>query len=395
MSCEGKVAIVTGAAGDGIGRSVALTLAREGVRVVVNYRDSSKSARAIIEHIESRGGAALAVEADIFTTDGCNKLAEAAAQQFGHTDICIIGPGAGWHGEPIDKLSPDAAAQDILQEVTPALRLMRILLPGMYKRKWGRIIAIALLPPYDSPAYSYNVAKAARAQLLLQARDQAWEHGVTVNVLPADLATAEGIDAVVTRINTLDRLDLLVNNAGFGTTKPFVELDLDDHEAIISLHIDAVLHTCYAALPGMQARGRGGIINVSSISAFMATPGSVTYAASKAYLVSFSEGLSTEAAGSGVVVQALCPGFTLTEVHDPVASGQQNGLFNPKRVPGWLWMRPEQVAEASLRAMERGKVGVVVPGLHYRLGTAAARSGLVSPGLVARLKAIFLGGKTP
>ena len=202
MSCEGKVAIVTGAAGDGIGRSVALTLAREGVRVVVNYRDSSKSARAIIEHIESRGGAALAVEADIFTTDGCNKLAEAAAQQFGHTDICIIGPGAGWHGEPIDKLSPDAAAQDILQEVTPALRLMRSLLPGMYKRKWGRIIGVALLPPYESPAYSYNVAKAARAQLLLQARDQAWEHGVTVNVIgPGPLPMIENIENAIEQCN--------------------------------------------------------------------------------------------------------------------------------------------------------------------------------------------------
>ena len=221
------------------------------------------------------------------------------------------------------------------------------------------------------------------------------EHNVSVDVLPADLATSEGIAAVVTHINAMDRLDLLINNAGFGTFTPFVELSPEDHDAMISVHIDTVLRTCRAALPGMLVRGRGGIINVASVSAFMATPGSVTYAASKAYLVSFSEGLSAEAAGSGVVVQALCPGFTLTEVHDPVASGQQNGLFNPKRVPGWLWMRPEQVAEASLRAMERGKVGVVVPGLHYRLGTAAARSGLVSPGLVARLKAIFLGGKTP
>jgi uncharacterized protein len=231
-----------------------------------------------------------------------------------------------------------------------------------------------------------------RLQALAAELEQA--HGVAVDVLAADLSAAEGIAAVAARINTMGRLDLLVNNAGFGTAVHFVELDQADHDAMIGVHIEAVLHTCRAALPGMIARGRGAIINVSSVSAFMATPGSVTYAASKAYLASFSEGLSVETAGSGVLVQALCPGFTVTELHDSVKPGPTNDLFNPRRIPGWLWMQPEQVAEASLRALERGRSGVVTPGLHYRLGAAAARSGLVSPAQAARLKAIFLGGRT-
>jgi len=183
MGCEGKVAIVTGAAGSGMGRSIALTLAREGAKVVVNYRASEESAKAIVDHIGSRGGNAMAIQADVFEADECKRLVDAAVERFGQVDICIVGPGGGWHPESIDKLDSSAALDDVHYEIAPIYYLMPLVLPGMYQRKWGRLIAIALTPPYGSPAYAYNVGKAARANALLLARDEAWRNGVTLNII--------------------------------------------------------------------------------------------------------------------------------------------------------------------------------------------------------------------
>jgi 3-oxoacyl-[acyl-carrier protein] reductase len=183
MVCQGKIAIVTGAAGKGMGRSIALTLAREGAAVVVNYLTSFKSATAIVAHIEKRGGRAFALQADITRRDQCKKLVDSTIETFGRVDICIIGPGSGWHPEPPDKLDATAALDDIHRELAPIYHLMPLVLPGMYERKWGRLITIALLPPFNSPAYSYNVAKAARSQALQLARDSAWAAGVTLNTI--------------------------------------------------------------------------------------------------------------------------------------------------------------------------------------------------------------------
>jgi NAD(P)-dependent dehydrogenase (short-subunit alcohol dehydrogenase family) len=179
----GKVALVTGAAGSGLGRSIALTLAREGASVVVNYRTSRAEAEAVVARIEAGGGRARAVAADVFEARGCQALAEAAVGLYGRVDICVVGPGAGWHAESIDRLDPEAALEDIQHEAAPWLRLMRWLLPGMCERRWGRLIAIASHPDKRSPAYAYNAAKAARAHAVLLAQDQAWARGVTVNVI--------------------------------------------------------------------------------------------------------------------------------------------------------------------------------------------------------------------
>lgn len=180
---KGKVAIVIGAAGRGMGRSIALTLAREGARVVVNYRTSEESAQAIIAHIEGRGGDAMAVQADVFEGDGCKRLVDETLARFGQVDICIVGPGGGWHPQPAERLDPAAALEDVRREMAPLYHLMGLVLPGMYERQWGRLIGIAMLPPYNSPAYAYNTAKAARAHALLLARDEAWRNGVTVNIV--------------------------------------------------------------------------------------------------------------------------------------------------------------------------------------------------------------------
>ncbi len=190
-----KVALVTGAAGNGMGRSIALTLAREGAKVIINYLTSEDSAKAIVAHIESQGGAAVACQGDITQQDDCKALVDAAIEAFGKIDICIIGPGGGWHQEPIERIDASSALDDVQKELAPIYHLMPLVLPGMYERKWGRLITIALSPPYDSPAYAYNVAKAARTHALLIARNPAWQSGVTVNVIgPGPVPEIESLE---------------------------------------------------------------------------------------------------------------------------------------------------------------------------------------------------------
>jgi NAD(P)-dependent dehydrogenase (short-subunit alcohol dehydrogenase family) len=198
MALKDKVALVTGSAGKGMGRSIALTLARERAKVVVNYRTSKDQAQAIVNHIESHSGSAIAVEADVFEAEDCAHLVDKTIEHFGKIDICVVNPGAGWHPEPVDKLDSSAAIEDIQHEVAPFLHLMPLVLPQMYERKWGRIIGISLLPPYDSPAYSYNMSKAARTHAMLGARDQAWRNGVTVNVIaPGPVPAIESLSEAI------------------------------------------------------------------------------------------------------------------------------------------------------------------------------------------------------
>ena len=198
MKLKGKVALVTGSAGKGMGRSIALTLAREGAKVAINYRASKEQAQAIVNHIKSSASDAIAIEANVFEADGCRNLANATIEHFGRIDICLVNPGAGWHPEPIDKLDSSAALEDVHNEVATFFHLMPIVLPEMYKRKWGRVIGISLLPPYESPAYSYNVGKAARTHAMLQVRDQAWCNGVTVNIIsPGPVPAIESLNEAI------------------------------------------------------------------------------------------------------------------------------------------------------------------------------------------------------
>jgi 3-oxoacyl-[acyl-carrier protein] reductase len=194
-SCESKVALVTGAAGRGMGRSIALTLAREGAPVVVNYRTSKDSAEAIVGHITGRGGEAVAVQADVFDAEGCGGLCEAAIGAFGRIGICIVGPGAGWHDQPPEKLDHAGALDDARHELAPLYYLMPLVLPGMMKRRWGRLVGISVNMHPPTPCYAYAAAKAARTRAMLLVADGAWPGGVTVNVVApgpvAEITTLE------------------------------------------------------------------------------------------------------------------------------------------------------------------------------------------------------------
>jgi short-subunit dehydrogenase len=188
--------------------------------------------------------------------------------------------------------------------------------------------------------------------------------GAGFEVFPADLIRPEELLAVEERIAGEPSLDLVVNNAGFGTAGRFAELDPDAEESEIRLNVVAVVRLARAALPGMIERGRGAIINVSSMAGFNASPYMATYAATKAFVNSFSEGLHEELAGTGVKVQALCPGFTRTEFQD-VARVEPD-------LPSFAWQEPDAVVDASLAALERGTL-VVVPGLgNQALATVSA-----------------------
>ena len=183
MECKEKVAIVTGAAGKGMGRSIALTLAREGIVVAVNYLKNQEGAEAIASYIRDNGGKAITVQGNIYIKEDCEKLVNTTLDHFKKVDICVIGPGANWNPEDLKSLKSDKSLQDVNQEISPIYNLLPLVLNNMEKRKWGRIIGIASNMDIPSPSYSYNAAKSGRIEALKLAVKEAWRMGVTVNII--------------------------------------------------------------------------------------------------------------------------------------------------------------------------------------------------------------------
>lgn len=178
--------------------------------------------------------------------------------------------------------------------------------------------------------------------------------------IAADLTVGGDVRRVEERIAAEQNLELLVNNAGFGTLGLFHEADPEGQARMHLLHVLAIVRLTRAALPGMVARRQGGVINVSSVSAFFHNPANVGYCATKAWINSFTEGLCLELKSirSPVRVQALCPGFTYSEFHDTLG-------VDRRLIPRYLWMSAEEVVETSLRALERNQP-LVIPGWQYR-----------------------------
>jgi len=176
------------------------------------------------------------------------------------------------------------------------------------------------------------------------------DFGAGVSVLSADLTNEEELAIVEARIANLDHLELLVNNAGFGTKGSFWEADIDGQEQMHRLHVMATVRLTHAALGKMVKRNAGGIINVAYVSAFLRVSGNASYAATKSWMTSFTEGLYLElkSSRSAVRVQALCPGFTYSEFHD-VMHVDRDSL-----APPLLWTKAEFVVDESLRCLARG-----------------------------------------
>jgi short-subunit dehydrogenase len=200
-------------------------------------------------------------------------------------------------------------------------------------------------------------------RLARTAADLGERHGVEVEVLVADLATDAGIGAVEERLRDTARpVDILVNNAGFGNRGAYLDVPLQAELDMVKVHVEAVLRTTSAALPGMRERGRGAVVNVASVAAFLPRG---TYGASKAWVVSFTQGIARDLGGSGVRLQALCPGFTRTEFHERAGMGTSN-------IPSWGWLTADRVVADSLRDLARGRT-LSVPGKRYKAAVAVAR----------------------
>jgi short-subunit dehydrogenase len=192
--------------------------------------------------------------------------------------------------------------------------------------------------------------------------------GVAVETVVADLATASGVSALLDHVAGRP-IEVLVNNAGFGSYGPFVDADSAREDDEIAVDVSAVVALARAFLPGMVARRSGGILNVASTIAFQPGPYQAVYGASKAFVLSFSQALWAEARAAGVAVTALCPGPTRTGFVDALrADVGQTAIYSRLG-------EPEPVIEAGLRALEKGRA-VVIPGMRNK---AIAQGGRFLP----------------
>ena len=221
--------------------------------------------------------------------------------------------------------------------------------------------------------HEFAVQLASRGHdLVIVARDEARlasvaeslraDHRVEVEVLRADLSDRAALQTVADRVADAARpVDTLVNNAGYGLGGRFVDHDTALEEALFDVLARAVLVLSHAAARAMRARGRGTIVNVSSVAGFLAMG---TYSAAKSYVTVFSEGLSAELAGTGVSVTVLCPGYVTTEFQ------QRAGLSSPG--PDFLWLDARRLVSDCLADVERGKV-VSVPSMQYKAAVGLLR----------------------
>ena len=180
----------------------------------------------------------------------------------------------------------------------------------------------------------------------------------SVEIIIAELSRVEEMKIVEERIKSVDRLDMLVNNAGYWEPGVFWEHSPDSLEAMIMVHDVAPVRFIRAALPRMIERNKGDIINVSSIGAFFNMVTMETYGATKTYLISFTESLHVALMGTGIRVQALAPGNTLTEFHSRLGA---DFTKDQRR-----WMQPKEVVDKSLRALEKAQV-LCIPGFRRQI----------------------------
>lgn len=241
----------------------------------------------------------------------------------------------------------------------------------------GRAFATAL------SARGYDLVLVARdtARLEALAKEVEAAHSTVSEVLTADLENGAAVATVEARLADADRpVELLVNNAGFGTFGKFHELPIPQEISEIGLNVVAVTRLTHAALPGMVARGSGGVINVASIAGLQPTPLNATYGATKAFVSSFSQAVHEELKGTGVNCMVLCPGFTRTEF-------QTRAGIDSSDIPGFLWQSSETVVEHALAAYQKGKAMCVPGGLNR---ATASFSATMPSGLTRRIAGLVV-----
>jgi len=203
----------------------------------------------------------------------------------------------------------------------------------------------------------YNIALVARDEVRLHERAGGLreKYGIQTFVLPADLATKSGVKSVEKYIQSYE-IEVLINNAGFGINKAFTASDLGDEQDLLNVLVRTPMRLMHVILPGMKERKSGTIINVSSVAGFIAGG---TYSAAKSYLTVLSESLNTELKGTGVIVSALCPGFTRTEFH-------KRARMKMKGLPSFMWLNADKLVAQSWKDAQADQP-VSVPGWQYKL----------------------------
>jgi short-subunit dehydrogenase len=219
----------------------------------------------------------------------------------------------------------------------------------------------------------YNVTLVARRrERLEELADELREaHDVHVDVETCDLGDAKARARLTGKLRAGEREVVgLCNNAGSGNLGNFVDNELEKETQVVRLNIEAVHELTGAFLPRMVEQGAGAVLNVASTAAFQPLPGFATYAASKAFVHSFSEAVHSELSGTGVSVTSVCPGFTRTEFEQ--AAGAEDAA---SKLPGFTWMESDDVARQAIEGMLAGK-RTVVPGV---LNKAVSTSGRYVP----------------
>ncbi|RLQ21936.1 SDR family NAD(P)-dependent oxidoreductase [Seongchinamella sediminis] len=220
-----------------------------------------------------------------------------------------------------------------------------------------------------------RIIAVARRRDRLEALREELAGETELHPVTADLLSVEGVAQTMEILRQKGPVDILVNNAGFSTYGYFIEAPVGEQRDMLNLHCEASITLTRAALPFMRELGRGQIINLSSLGAFLPGPMLSVYGASKSFLSYFSLGLQQELAATGIRVQALCPGLVRTEIHQPM----KDRGFATESFPDEMWMQAEEVVTASLAALNTDKV-LVVPGED---NLALARKGV--QGLLAAL----------
>jgi short-subunit dehydrogenase len=191
------------------------------------------------------------------------------------------------------------------------------------------------------------------------------EFGIKVDLLPADLTKPVQLEKVRNRLGDVKKpVDVLINNAGFGINKSFLESEIKAEQELLDVLVTAPMRLTHAVLPVMLQRNSGIVVNVSSVASWIAGG---TYSAAKSYLTVLTESLHTELRSTKVKISALCPGFTRTEFH-------QRGRMKMKGLPNFMWLSAEQVVEKSWRDANAGKV-ISIPGWQYLILSSISRFG--------------------
>jgi uncharacterized protein len=220
----------------------------------------------------------------------------------------------------------------------------------------------------------YDLALTARRgdRLELLANELSQHHGIQIQIRPADLSIEEGVKSIEDWIQDFSSLEILINNAGYGTRSRFSADPVEKQMDMIHVHVLATVRLTRAALPGMLARQRGAIINVSSMAALFPIR-NVMYSSTKAFLVNFSKSLQSELWGSGIKIQALMPGYIHTEFHDT----QELSSFKKKSIPGLLWLNAKDVVARSLGDLKNNEVECI-PGWQYQAAAFFVRTPLTT-----------------